>query len=194
MRGRAAGISGQLPGHGVQIGEEFVVVEMLADGAGAATPVTVRANGGAAIDVTVSGRRYAIAFTTALRDVAVHGSVDGQPFCAQIERVGLNNRITHHGLQRDLRVLSPRAAELMALMPHKPPPDLSKFLLSPMPGLLADVAVQPGQTVRAGEKLAVIEAMKMENILVAAQDGVVAKVVAAKGESLAVDQVILEFA
>ncbi len=194
MRDRAAGISGQLPGHGVQIGEQFVVVEMRADGAGTATPVTVRANGGAVIEVGFGSRNYAIAFTTPLRDIAVHGTLDGQPFCAQIERVGLNNRITHHGLQRDLRVLAPRGAELMALMPHKPPPDLSKFLLSPMPGLLADVAVTPGQAVRAGEKLAVIEAMKMENILVAAQDGVVSKVVAAKGESLAVDQVILEFA
>ena len=78
-------------------------------------------------------------------------------------------------------------------MPFKAPPDLSKFLLSPMPGLLVDVAVQPGQKVLAGEKLAVIEAMKMENILVAQQDGVVAKVAASKGESLSVDQVILEF-
>ena len=66
-------------------------------------------------------------------------------------------------------MLSPRAAELQALMPFKPPPDLSRFLLSPMPGLLVDVAVAPGQAVRAGERLAVIEAMKMENILVAAQ-------------------------
>ena len=154
----------------------------------------MRANGGAAIDVTVAGRHYAIAFTTPLRDIAVRGTVDGAPFCAQIERVGLNYRITHHGVQRDLRVLTPRGAELMALMPHKPPPDLSKFLLSPMPGLLVDVAVQAGQAVRAGEKLAVIEAMKMENILVAAQDGVVSKVVAIQGESLAVDQIILEFA
>ena len=71
--------------------------------------------------------------------------------------------------------------------------DRSKFLLSPMPGLLVDVAVQPGQAVRAGEKLAVIEAMKMENILIAANDGVVAQIRAGKGESLAVDQVILEF-
>lgn len=78
-------------------------------------------------------------------------------------------------------------------MPFKAPPDLSKFLLSPMPGLLVDVAVQPGQKVQSGEKLAVIEAMKMENILFAAQDGVVSKVVAGKGESLAVDQVIIEF-
>jgi propionyl-CoA carboxylase alpha chain len=102
-------------------------------------------------------------------------------------------RVAHGGAQVEVRVLSPRAAELNALMPFKAPPDLSRFLLSPMPGLLVDVAVQPGQAVRAGEKLAVIEAMKMENILIAANDGVVAKVRAAKGESLAVDQVILEF-
>ena len=78
-------------------------------------------------------------------------------------------------------------------MPFKAPPDLSKFLLSPMPGLLVDIAVQPGQKVQAGEKLAVIEAMKMENILFAAQDGVVGKITAGKGESLSVDQIILEF-
>jgi propionyl-CoA carboxylase alpha chain len=78
-------------------------------------------------------------------------------------------------------------------MPHKAPPDLSRFLLSPMPGLLVDLAVQPGQKVLAGERLAVIEAMKMENILVAAQDGTVAELLANKGESLAVDQPILSF-
>ena len=99
----------------------------------------------------------------------------------------------HNGTQIDAKVFLPRAAELNALMPFKAPPDLSKFLLSPMPGLLVDVAVQPGQTVRAGEKLAVIEAMKMENILLATQDCVVDEVVANKGESLAVDQVIIRF-
>jgi len=119
--------------------------------------------------------------------------VDGQPFHAQVERVGLAYRVAHGGAQVEVRVLSPRAAELQALMPFKPPPDLSRFLLSPMPGLLVDVAVSPGQAVRAGERLAVIEAMKMENILVAANAGVVAKVVAQKGASLAVDDVILEF-
>ena len=70
---------------------------------------------------------------------------------------------------------------------------LSSFLLSPMPGLLVEVAVQPGQKVLAGERLAVIEAMKMENVLLAARDGVVAKVLAQPGDSLTVNQVILEF-
>ena len=90
-------------------------------------------------------------------------------------------------------VISPRMAELHRLMPFKAPPDLSRFVLSPMPGLLVEVAVQAGQKVMAGERVAVIEAMKMENVLFAAQDGIVKSVVAAKGESLSVDQVILEF-
>ena len=90
-------------------------------------------------------------------------------------------------------VVSPRMAQLHQLMPYKAPPDMSRFVLSPMPGLLVDVAVQPGQKVQAGERVAVIEAMKMENVLFAAADGVVGKVLAAKGESLAVDQPIIEF-
>jgi len=90
-------------------------------------------------------------------------------------------------------VFTPRAAQLQALMPYKAPPDMSRYVLSPMPGLLVDVAVQPGQKVQAGERVAVIEAMKMENVLFASADGVVAKVLAAKGESLAVDQPIVEF-
>ena len=99
----------------------------------------------------------------------------------------------HNGTQIDALVLSPRAAELHKLMPHKKPADMSKYVLSPMPGLLVDVAVQLGQKVQAGERVAVIEAMKMENVLFAAADGVVGKVLAAKGESLVVDQPIVEF-
>jgi propionyl-CoA carboxylase alpha chain len=91
-------------------------------------------------------------------------------------------------------VLSHKAAELYRLMPLKAPPDLSKFLISPMPGLLTQVYVTTGQKVLAGEKLAVIEAMKMENVLLAASDGVVKSVNAQVGESLSVDQCILEFA
>ena len=193
---RSTGISGQLPGHELQIGEQFVLVQTDAAGTRAETPASVRMSadtGGKVFDVTIRGKSYPIAFDGHLRDVAVAGTVAGKPFSAQIERLMLAYRVTHRGAQIDVRVFSPRAAELNALMPFKASPDLSKFLLSPMPGLLVDVAVQPGQTVRAGEKLAVIEAMKMENILTAAQDGVVAHVKAGKGESLVVDQVIIEF-
>ena len=189
---RSAGISGQLPGHELQLGEDFVVVQTDADGTRHETAATVQVEADV-FHVTVAGRLYPIRFTGPLRDVAVHGFVGGVPFGAQVERLTLAYRVTHHGAQAEVRVLSPRAAELNALMPFKAPPDLSKFLISPMPGLLVDVAAQPGQTVRAGEKLAVIEAMKMENILVATQDCVVASIKAAKGESLSVDQVIMEF-
>ncbi|MEP7298681.1 MAG: acetyl/propionyl/methylcrotonyl-CoA carboxylase subunit alpha [Burkholderiales bacterium] len=189
---RSAGISGQLRGHELQIASDFVVVQTDATGVRQHTPATVALHG-EALDVVIAGKSYAIRFGGHLRDVAVNGTVNGKPFSAQIERLTLAYRVTHHGSTVELRVLSPRAAELNGLMPFKAPPDLSKFLLSPMPGLLVDVAVQPGQTIRAGEKLAVIEAMKMENILVATRDGVIAKVMAAKGESLAVDQVIMEF-
>ena len=189
---RSAGISGQLPGHELQVGTDFVVVQTDAAGVRQQTPATVRVEGDG-FGVAIAGKTYAITFDGHLRDVAVHGTVNGAPFSAQIERLTLAYRVTHHGARVELRVLSPRAAELNALMPFKAPPDLSRYLLSPMPGLLVDVAVKPGQAVRAGERLAVIEAMKMENILVAVRDGVVAKVLAAQGESLAVDQVIMEF-
>ncbi|MEJ8823141.1 biotin/lipoyl-containing protein, partial [Variovorax humicola] len=103
-------------------------------------------------------------------------------------------RVSHNGTQVEAMVLSPLGARLQQLMPYKAPPDLSRYLMSPMPGLLVEVAVKPGQHVQAGEKLAVIEAMKMENVLFASHDGVVGTISAGKGESLAVDQVILEFA
>ncbi|HOM12363.1 MAG TPA: acetyl/propionyl-CoA carboxylase subunit alpha, partial [Rubrivivax sp.] len=131
-------------------------------------------------------------------DICIEGTVNGEPFTAQMERGTAKNplalRVQHNGTKIEALVMSPRMAELHRLMPFKAPPDMSRYVLSPMPGLLVDVAVQPGQTVQAGERLAVIEAMKMENILTAAQDGTVSEVLAAKGESLAVDQPIIRFA
>jgi len=190
-RDRAAGISGQLPGHGVQIGEQFVVVVKGLAGAHLHKPVRIQVDGN--MTVTVGDKPYVIAKDWDFGGIRASGLCNGQPFTAQIERQGLWYRVSHNGLGIETQVLSPRAAELLHKMPFKAPADMSKFLLSPMPGLLVDVAVKPGQMVQAGERLAVIEAMKMENILTAVQDGVVKEVLAAKGESLAVDQPILSF-
>ncbi|MFN9747375.1 MAG: biotin/lipoyl-containing protein, partial [Betaproteobacteria bacterium] len=202
-RERSAGISGQLAGHGVKNLPDLVVVVLGRDGVHRHHPVRIdgfdAGSGHAEVMVGTDGeaRRYAIDSTSPLGSLLMQGRCNGQPFTAQVERGGAKNplaiRVMHDGTQIDTLVLLPRAAELFRLMPHKAPPDLSRFLLSPMPGLLVDLAVQPGQKVLAGERLAVIEAMKMENILVAAQDGTVAELLANKGESLAVDQPILSF-
>jgi propionyl-CoA carboxylase alpha chain len=148
--------------------------------------------------VRVGAHNYEIRSNSRLNDIIIVGTVDGRPFTTQVERGTAKNplalRLRHNGAQIDALVISPRMAELHQLMPHKAPPDMSKYVLSPMPGLLVDVAVQPGQKVQAGERVAVIEAMKMENVLFAAADGVVGKVLAAQGESLVVDQPIIEFA
>jgi propionyl-CoA carboxylase alpha chain len=122
------------------------------------------------------------------------GRIDGRPITVQVDRVGIGYRLNHGGAQLNLQVLTPRAAELAKHMLEKTPPDMSKFLLSPMPGLLVAIAVQEGQEIKAGQELAVVEAMKMENLLRAERDGKVAKLHAKPGDSLSVDQVIVEFA
>ena len=199
MLNRAAGISGQLPGHGVTVSQDFVVVGLGVSGQNTSQPARVKdfqaVSGSSAVET--GGKTYEICTTWHLGGARIRGTVNGAPFNAQVERgVGKNPlaiRVIHNGTRLDALVLSPRAAQLHALMPFKAPPDMSRFVLSPMPGLLVDVAVQPGQKVQAGERVAVIEAMKMENVLFAVADGVVGKVLASKGESLSVDQPIVEF-
>ncbi|MFN4360887.1 MAG: acetyl-CoA carboxylase biotin carboxylase subunit [Hylemonella sp.] len=198
-RERTTTITGQLPGYAVDAGKDYVVITLAADGQHVHTPVHVDEFVGemGKARVRVGGKSYEIVSNSRLNDVIIAGTVDGQPFTAQAERGTRKNplalRLQHNGTKIDALVISPRMAELHQLMPHKAPPDLSRYVLSPMPGLLVDVAVQPGQKVQAGERVAVIEAMKMENVLFAAADGVVAKVLAGKGESLTVDQPIVEF-
>jgi len=198
-RERAASLSGQLPGYDVKVGQAYTIITLDAKGDHHHTQVEVddsMGRHGTAI-IKVNGKNYAIASESRIKDVAIQGTVNGQPFVAQVERGSSKNplglQIQHNGTRIDAMVVSPRMAELYKLMPFKAPPDLSRFVLSPMPGLLVDVAVKPGQKVLAGERVAVIEAMKMENVLFALQDGVVKSVVAAQGESLTVDQVIVEF-
>jgi propionyl-CoA carboxylase alpha subunit len=127
-------------------------------------------------------------------DVLFRGTIDGVTTLFQIERSGIGWRLDRGGAMLAPKVLPPAAADALARMPAKPPPDLSRHLVSPMPGLLVSLAVGEGQEVKAGEELAVIEAMKMENVLRAERDGTIKKLCARPGDSLAVDQIILEFA
>jgi propionyl-CoA carboxylase alpha chain len=199
-RARAGGIGGQVAGHGAKIGQELTLVTRDAQGQQRHTPVSVGDWGGAAdpTAVIVGQNSYQIHSISAISGIRIEGQVNDRPFTAQVERGAgsdpLALRIAHDGRQIDVTVLSPLSARMLKLMPCKAPPDMSKFVLSPMPGLLVDIAVKEGQRVQAGEKLAVIEAMKMENVLSAARDGTVGKIAAAKGASLTVDQVIMEFA
>jgi len=144
--------------------------------------------------IEIEGRKLAIHSTWSPGEPLFHGTVDGQVVAVQLDSVGSGWRLIHEGGQAEALVLTPRQAELYALMPVKAAPDTSKFLLSPMPGLLASVAVSEGQEVKAGEALAVVEAMKMENVLRAVQDGTIKTLHAKAGDSLKVDQKIVEFA
>ncbi|MBE2244452.1 MAG: acetyl/propionyl/methylcrotonyl-CoA carboxylase subunit alpha, partial [Burkholderiaceae bacterium] len=192
-RERAIGISGQLAGHHVVIGSDFVVVVRGDGGAHRYVPVTLTVADGA-VTVRVAERAYRIAFDWHFGSIRVSGECNGRAFTAQVERQGLWYHVVHNGRGIEAQVMRARAAELLRVMPFKAPADTSKLLLSPMPGLLAEISVQPGQKVQVGERLAVIEAMKMENILTATQEGTVAELLATKGESLAVDQPIMSFA
>jgi propionyl-CoA carboxylase alpha chain len=184
---RAAMISGQVPGHERVVADDWAVVLGAKSHAARAAPI----DGG--YELTVDGRDVLMQTAWKLGEPQFKGTLDGEPFCVQVERAGIAYRLHHRGAEADVLVLSRQAAALNALMPEKAPPDTSKFLLSPMPGLLVSLAVGPGQEVKAGEELAVIEAMKMENVLRAGRDGVIAQVKVKPGDSLAVDQVILEF-
>jgi propionyl-CoA carboxylase alpha chain len=119
-------------------------------------------------------------------------SGNGQTLGLRVERQGLDWLIATHGRGYRARALPARLAELIAKMPEKAPPDLSRLLLSPMPGLLVKLHVAEGDAVEPGQPLATIEAMKMENILRAQRGGTVKAVAAAEGTTLAADAVILE--
>jgi propionyl-CoA carboxylase alpha chain len=127
-------------------------------------------------------------------DPVWHGEVGGSRVAVQIRPILNGATLSYHGIQTPVHVYTEREAELVALMPVKVAEDMSKFLLCPMPGLVKAIHVAEGQEVKAGDNLAIVEAMKMENLLRAERDGTVKKINAKAGDSLAVDAVILEFA
>lgn len=186
-RERSSQISGQSEGHEYQVPDQWVVI------AGAEeTPVSMSLTLSGFL-VSVGNDDYSVVTDWALGEPLFEAQINGQQVTVQVERSGSGYKLFYRGAEINALVLSPKAAALNKLMLEKVPADLSKFLLSPMPGLLVKLGVKVGDQVKAGEELAVVEAMKMENSLRATNDGIVAKISADVGDSLMVDQAILEF-
>ncbi|WP_342250393.1 acetyl/propionyl/methylcrotonyl-CoA carboxylase subunit alpha [Sphingomonas sp. OTU376] len=178
---RAAATSGQLNGP-VDVGEERVV---LIGGERFAVVVDE--------DVTVDGQPIEIDGEWQADNLILSATIDGAPLSAGVVRKGAAWKLTAHGASHLVEVYPPHIAQFRHHMIEKVPPDMSKFLLAPMPGLLTQLHVSPGDRVEAGQPLAVVEAMKMENILRAEKAAVVKAANFGPGDSLAVDAAILEF-
>jgi propionyl-CoA carboxylase alpha chain len=187
LTARAATISNQVPGYArnvesswaVVVGQDNYDTEVRAD------------NGGWAI--SFEGDSYRVEDNWLPTEAVYAGSVNGYPVYFQVEKNGYGYDVSWSGNTQTVHVLNRQTAEFNKLMPQKAPPDLSGFLLSPMPGLLVSVSVSAGDAVKTGQELAVIEAMKMENSLRAEQGGIVESVLAETGATLEVDQPILQF-
>ena len=193
-------IDGQLVGHEMTIAKQFVVVTGARVGSkDAPIEIAIRvelkdSTYSVYIDDTDGVSRYDIVSNWRPGEICLRATINGtSKVTAQVERRGVKYFLVLDGSQYECMVLSSLGAELQRRMPVKVPPDTSKLVMSPMPGLLTNISVKVGEAVTAGQKLAAIEAMKMENVLTAAQDGVVAEICATVGESLAVDQLIIRF-
>ena len=193
-------IDGQLAGHEMIIAKKFVVVTGKKSGSmndPIEVPIRVELKEGiysVYIDEADGVSRYDIVSHWRPGQICLHATINGtHKVTAQVERRGVRYILVLDGVHFECMVLSPLGAELQRRMPVKLPPDTSKLIMSPMPGLLTKLAVKVGESVTAGQKLASIEAMKMENTISAIQDGVVSEICAKEGDSLAVDQLIMRF-
>ena len=193
-------IDGQLAGHEMTIAKKFVVVTGARVGSNEdikEIPIRVELKDGVYsvyIEEEDDVSRYNIVSNWRPGELCLRATINGtHKITAQVERKKVKYVLLLDGAHFECMVLSPLGAELQRRMLVKIPPDTSKLIISPMPGLLSNISVKAGEAVTAGQKLAAIEAMKMENTLVAAQDGVVAEICAKVGESLAVDQLIIRF-
>ncbi|WP_430512597.1 acetyl-CoA carboxylase biotin carboxylase subunit [Pannonibacter phragmitetus] len=168
----------------VKIGKDYIPVRLTEGYPGTPIEMDFAVGEGAPVTVTSSW---------VPGDVLWNGTVGGKRVTVQVRPVRSGYRLDWQGFSVIARVMTPRTAELDALMPEKLPPDTSRLLLCPMPGLVVSIAVTEGQEVKAGEQLAIVEAMKMENVLRAERDCVISSIKAKPGDSLAVDAVIMEF-
>ena len=186
---RAARISGQLAGHERRVQDDWVVILDRVH-----HPVRViRAPAGQGYRLECDGQEFAIQTDWTFGQRILRATVNGARCVFQVRRSGMGYYISHRGRTICPLVMTPSSASLYRLMPVQEQEDRTRKVLSPMPGLLVRLWVSEGDEVKAGQDLAVIEAMKMENVLTAEVDGVVAAIHCRRGDSLDVDQIILEF-
>ncbi|MFN3717766.1 MAG: acetyl-CoA carboxylase biotin carboxylase subunit [Rhizobium rhizophilum] len=188
LQSRATQISGTIGNHTRKLGKDWVVNLAGSDHVLAVTEGT----GNTRISFE-DGNELVIATEWQPGQTLAHVDIGGETLAVKVDLKGPAIRLRWQGMDVTARVRSPRVAALAKLMPEKLPPDTSKMLLCPMPGVITGVAVKEGETVEAGQALATVEAMKMENILKAERRGTVKKIVVKPGQSLAVDELIMEF-
>ncbi len=185
---RRTRVSGRMDNHERKVGTEWVVSLQ-----GQHFEMSVAADPEGSTVQFADGGSHRVASTWTPGDQLATLDVDGSPLVLKVGKVSGGFRLRSRGADLVVHVRTPRQAELAALMPEKVAPDTSKLLLCPMPGLIVKVDVEVGDEVQEGQALCTVEAMKMENILRAEKKGVVSKINANAGESLAVDDVIMEF-
>ncbi|MDF3606007.1 biotin/lipoyl-binding protein [Paracoccus sp. DMF-8] len=184
---RRTRITGRLDNHERHVGEHWVVVAQ-----GREIPVRITADKGGST-VQIGDRKLRVESDWLPGQTLARINVDSAPLVVKVERRSSGFRMRLDGADLKVHVRRPRAAELARLMPEKLPPDTSNLLLCPMPGLVVKINVEVGDEVQDGQALATVEAMKMENILRAEKKAVIKAIHAAPGQSLAVDEIIMEF-
>ncbi|MBO9403166.1 acetyl/propionyl/methylcrotonyl-CoA carboxylase subunit alpha [Shimia sp. R9_3] len=184
---RRTRVSGRMDNHERRVGKKWVVSLQGHDFA-----VKVKADKEGSTVKFEDGSKLRVASDWTPGDQLAEVDVDGR-LVLKVGKISGGFRLRTRGADLKVHVRTPRQAELAKLMPEKLPPDTSKMLLCPMPGLIVNVDVEVGDEVQEGQALCTVEAMKMENILRAEKKAVVSKINAAAGDSLAVDDVIIEF-
>ena len=185
---RRTRVSGRMDNHERRVGSDWVVRLQ-----GQEYPLTIAADHEGSTLSFADGAVMRVTSDWTPGDQLARLTVDGAPLVLKVGKIPGGFRIRTRGADLKVHVRTPRQAELARLMPEKLPPDTSKFLLCPMPGLIVRIDVEVGQEVQEGQTLCTVEAMKMENILRAERRGVVAAITCGPGDSLAVDQIIMEF-
>ncbi|NCU19730.1 acetyl/propionyl/methylcrotonyl-CoA carboxylase subunit alpha [Candidatus Falkowbacteria bacterium] len=185
---RRTRISGTLGNHERHVGDDWVVTLQ-----GMEYPVTISADKAGSTVTFADGGVYRVTSDWAPGQPLARLEVEDAPLVLKVGKIPSGFRIRLRGADLKVHVRTPRQAELARLMPEKMPPDTSKFLLCPMPGLIVKINVAEGDEVQEGQALCTVEAMKMENILKAERKGVVKKITCVPGASLRVDDVIMEF-